>query len=262
MLRNTVVVVISLATALAASAGILQKPGGNYPGGAATAVSGGVTVTAYNATYATSNQAAGLVDALQQQSFTWTVAANLTGNFRLDQNTAWAVSEPAQVFYGYNFAANPINGNGGNAFAVGYVPGAGDPTAANARWLQVIRTNVPLAWGVTHGTTILGDPGFTWYIDNGWGTNPNTDPFYGADDNVNGTGYAANGQGLIDSPSRTIGAGQYWEAWAFISTRSGNDITIYDGVHWGWEMTAVPAPAGIAAFVVAGGLAARRRRRA
>lgn len=246
-----------------ANAGMLLKPGGNWPGGGQFAMTGNVKVESYAPSYATTSNAAGLSDALQEQTFQWDFQGSTAGNFRLDQNTAWAINEPAQNFYGYNFPAANRPGTVGNAFAVGYVPGAGDPAAADARWLQVIRTNSPLQWGIDRGTSISGDDGYTWYIDNGWGAQPvpPTDPFYGADDNVNNTGYAANGQGLIDSPSRGAQAGIVWEAWAFISTRNAaGDLTIYDGVHWGWETSAVPAPGSLALMGVGGLLAHRRRR--
>ncbi|MFA6044256.1 MAG: hypothetical protein WC718_04680 [Phycisphaerales bacterium] len=245
-----------------ANAGMLLKPGGNWPGGSEFAMTGNVKVRSYAPNYATTAGAAGLSEALQQQTFQWDFQGSTTGNFRLDQNTAWAVNEPAQNFYGYNFPAANRPDTVGNAFAVGYIPGAGDPAIANVRWLQVIRTNTPLQWGIDRGTSISGDDGFTWYIDNGWSGQPvpPTDPFYGADDNNNATGYAANGRGLIDSPSRDAQAGIVWEAWAFASTRANGSITIYDGVHWGWETTAVPTPGSLALMGVGSVLAFRRKR--
>jgi hypothetical protein len=264
MKQATLIVAVCGLFVSAAQAGVLQKPNGEFPGGGEFATANNVRVRAFRATYASCGDPAGLTDALTAQNFNWTLGARLTGDFRLDQNTAWAENEPAQNFYGFNFAARNRPGMGGNAFAVGYVPGANDPAAADARWLQVIRTNSPLDWGLTHGVGLLADPGYTWYIDNGWPgqTSPPNDPFYGADDNVNRTGYAANGQGLIDSPSRDLQGGVWWEAWAFISTRDARgNLTIYDGVHWGFEMTAVPTP-GSVALLAAGGLLAARRRRA
>jgi hypothetical protein len=261
-MRRFIALVASLSMPVAALAGTLLKPNGDFPGGVQQVDSGNARVSVYAASYVPNTAPEGLVEALQQQSFTWSFTSTLTGNFRLDQNTAWANTDPAQVFYGYNFPAAAAAGLGGDSFCVGYVPGAGDPTAANARWLQVIRTNDPLGWGVTHGVELAGDPGYTWYIDNGWGGQPSppTDPFYGADDNVNATGYAANGQGLIDAPSRDLVAFKSWEAWSFISTRSGNDITIFDGVHWGFQITSIPGPGVLAALAMAGVVAGRRRR--
>ena len=263
MNRATTIVLVCGLFAATAEAGVLLKPNGDFPGGGEFATARGVRVRAFQATYVNCGDPAGLMSALQAQNFNWTTGANLTGDFRLDQNTAWAENEPAQNFYGYNFPAANRPGVGGCAFAVGYVPGRGDPLPANARWLQVIRTNDPLGWGVNHGVGLLNDVGYTWYIDNGWAGQPSppNDPFYGADDNVNRTGYAANGQGLIDSPSRGLRGGIWWEAWAFISTRDARgNLTIYDGVHWGFEMTAVPTPGTLALMAMGGIVAARRRR--
>jgi hypothetical protein len=262
-MRRFIALIVSVSAPVGALAGTLLTPNGNFPGGTQQVDSGNARVSVFAPSYVANTAPEGLVDALQQQSFTWSFTRTLTGNFRVDQNTAWANTDPAQVFYGFNFGAEAHGGMGGDSFCVGYAPGAGDPVAADARWLQVIRTNDPLDWGVTHGVQLASDPGYTWYIDNGWGaqTTPPTDPFYGADDNDNNTGYGANGQGLIDSPRRPLQAFQSWEAWSFISTRSGNDITIYDGVHWGFQITSIPGPGVLAALGVAWILAARRRRR-
>ncbi|MBI1190585.1 MAG: hypothetical protein GC200_07920 [Tepidisphaera sp.] len=261
--RSLVALSLILSAGSAAHAGTLLKPGGNWPGGSEFAMTGNVKVRSYAPSSATTSDVAGFSAALQKQNFTQDPEGTgvLTGDLRLDQNTAWAINEPAQNFYGYNFPAANHPNTVGNAFAVGYVPMGNDPAAADARWLQVIRTNSPLAWGQTNGTQIPGDNGFTWYIDNGWtGNTAGADPFYGADDNTNNTGYAANGQGLIDSPSRPAAGGIVWEAWAFISTRSNGALTIYDGVHWGWETTVVPAPGSLALASLGGILALRRRR--
>ncbi|MEK6700769.1 MAG: hypothetical protein AABZ53_00770 [Planctomycetota bacterium] len=262
-MRASAMVVAALACAGSASASVLLKPNGNFTGGGQFADRAGVRFRAFNAEYVNSGAPAGLTEALRAQNFNWTTGANLSGDFRLDQNQSWVVTDPAQNFYGYNFAAANRGELGGNAFAVGYVPGRDDPVAADARWLQVIRTNDPLGWGVTHGIGLVADVGMTWYIDNGWRNQPEppTDPFYGANDNVNNTGYAANGLGLIDSPSRDIRAGIWWEAWAFIATRDARgDLTVYDGVHWGFETFAVPSP-GSLAMVLLGGIVCGRRRR-
>jgi MYXO-CTERM domain-containing protein len=220
------------------------------------------------ASYVQAGNAAGLHVALSAQGYgsDWEIfTPSLRGDFRLDQYGAWTENEPAHNQYGFNWAAEANAGRGGADIALGYVPGAGDPAVADARWLQIIRTNRPLAWGRDNGATLSGDAGFTWYVDNGY-TVPGgmtRDIFYGMDDNVNSTGYAANGRGLIDTPSRTLADGVVWEAWAFLATwdRDGKAITIYDGVHWGFTMTAVPTPGAIALMGLGGLLAARRRAR-
>lgn len=265
--KMCVVSVVVLAGGVA-NAGMLQKPNGNWPGGNQYANAGNnVWVRSYAPSLANANDAPGFSAALQRQNFRQDAEGTgvLSGSFTLDQNTAWATNEPAQHFYGYTGgafdAANRPN-TLGNAFALSYTPAGNDPLRENARWLQVIRTNDPLAWGRANGTAIPGDNGFTWYIDNGWpGSTPGTDPFYGADDNLNNTGYAANGRGLIDSPSRAFQTGIIWEAWAFISTRdSSGNLTVYDGVHWGFETSAVPTPGSLALLGVGSLLAFRRKR--
>lgn len=257
----------SISASTPASAGTLLKPNGEFPGLAETSTSRGVTVRAMRASYVQAGNAPGLHVALSAQGYgsEWEIfTPSLTGDFRLDQYGAWTNTEPAHNHYGFNWAAEPARGLGGADIALGYVPGRGDPAAADARWLQIIRTNTPLAWGRNNGAALAGDPGFTWYVDNGY-TVPGgmtRDIFYGMDDNVNNTGYAANGRGLIDTPSRGLADGVRWEAWAFLATwdRDGKAITIYDGVHWGFEMTAVPTP-GTTALMTLGGLLAVRRRR-
>lgn len=260
---------LALAGSAVAARGEFVMPNGAFTGGGQFAESGGVRVTAFRPEGAAAGSPRGFSGALEAQGISrrqgWTLDfSTLNGQLRLDQNEAWAVREPAQNFYGYTFPAANRAGKGGDAFALGYQQDDGDPEAFQVRWLQVIRTNSPLDWGTTHGVGLVGDAGMTWYVDNGWEgqASPPNDPFYGADDNVNGTGYAANGRGFIDSPSRNLAAGVWWEAWVFVATAdlANKQMTVYDGVHWGFRMDAVPTP-GTAALLVLGGITAYRRRR-
>jgi hypothetical protein len=267
--RLTLCVVLLLLLTLsdaAQAANQLLKPNGEFPGGQGTATFGGFTVRAFRTAYARPNEPAGLTQALERQDFRYGASGIFDGDFQLDQYGAWVNNEPAQNFYGFNFPAQPRPGSGGGHVAVGYIPGQRGPAHADARWLQVIRTNRPAGWGQTWGANLAGDPGFTWYIDNGWPGNAPppggfpADPFYGADDNDPNTGYAAVGRGLIDASSRTLEVGVRWEAWAFIAVRidGGRSLRIYDGVYWGWEI--IPAPGTMGLLACAGLVALRRRR--
>jgi hypothetical protein len=250
----------------AASAGELLKPNGEYPGLSETVTSRGITVRALRTSYVQAGNADGLHIALGAQGYgsDWEIfTPSLRGDFRLDQYGAWAENEPPHRQYGYNWGVDPNPGRGGADIALAYLPGEGDPVLADARWLQIIRTNRPLGWGVNNGATLSGDPGFTWYVDNGYEVpaGRQRDIFYGMDDNTNSTGYAGNGHGIIDTPARNLEEGVRWEAWAFLATwdREGKAITIYDGVHWGFEM--IPTPGTVTLLAFSGILAGKRRRR-
>jgi|GEM_PF-4537020 len=262
-------VVLAMATVAGHAQADFRTPNGHFTGGGQFAVADGVRVTAFRPEGVAAGQTRGFAAALEAQRFSrgngWDIQyRTLNGGLVLDQNEAWAVDEPAQNYYGYNFAAGRRAGLGGCAFALGYAQDDGDPEASDIRWLQVIRTNSPLNWGITRGVGLLGDVGMTWYVDNGWTGQPNppSDPFYGADDNVNGTGYAANSRGIIDSPSRGLADGVWWEAWVFAATGdlANKRLTIYDGVHWGFRMDTVPTPGTLVMLVASGLVAARRRR--
>lgn len=247
-----------------------RTPNGDFTGGGQFAQANSVRVTAFRPESVASDAGPrGLAPALEAQGIHarngWNIRYRaLNGGLRLDQNDAWAVNEPAQNFYGYSFDAARRNGLGGCAFALGYDQDDGDPESGDIRWLQVIRTNSALNWGNTHGVGLVGDVGMTWYIDNGWNgqSNPPADPFYGADDDVDSTGYAANSRGFIDSPSRDLANGVWWEAWVFAATAdlATKQLTIFDGVHWGFRMDTVPTPGSMALMAASGLLAARRRR--
>ena len=261
---SMVVTVCGLASPVV-QAGVLLKPNGEFPGIGETSTSRGVTVRALRTSYVQAGNADGLHIALSAQGYgsDWEIfTPSLNGDFRLDQYGAWTENEPPHNQYGFNWGLDPNPRRGGADIALAYLPKDGDPVLADARWLQIIRTNTPLGWGRDNGAVLSGDPGFTWYVDNGYevpagGTR---DIFYGMDDNVNNTGYAGNGRGIIDTPSRDLVNGVRWEAWAFLATwdKEGKAITIYDGVHWGFEM--VPAP-GTVALLAMGGIVATKRRR-
>jgi hypothetical protein len=186
-----------------------------------------------------------LISALTAQNFVGPVwqfsfaANNLTGNINLDRYEAWADSTPGFTEGGVTSTGNDTGGTGGGAnIGLNYLPAGTDPTE-NVHWIQVIRTNAPSAFGIAHGTTMPGDPGFTYYIDDGYLPSGNVppDPFYDS-------GYAADSRNFIDQPSRNYFPGAIWNAEAFLDTDaiSGGDHidTIYNGVYWGFST--VPEP--------------------
>jgi hypothetical protein len=185
-----------------------------------------------------------LMSALSAQIFVGPVwqfkfaAANLTGDIKLDKYEAWADSTPGFKEGGVTNTANDTGGTGGGAnIGLNYIPKGTDPTD-NVHWVQVIRTNDPSDFGKANGTTMAGDPGFTYYIDDGYkGTVP-ANPFYDS-------GYAADSRNFIDNPSRDYSPGAIWNAEVFLVTDAvagGDHIdTVYNGVYWGFA-TSVPEP--------------------
>jgi len=186
-----------------------------------------------------------------------------SGSFDVAENFAWVDMQPAVNAGPWAVAAADRTGAGGINFGFEYERAAGDPAVANIGFVQLIRTNTPLDHGVTWGYTDAGDPGFTYYIDNGYiGDNAPDNPFYGSDDNDPATGYAGIGQFLLDAPGRLLtDAYVEWEAQTYLATwdRANKDITLFNGIQWGFTIT-VPTPGGIA-FLALGGVTAARRRR-
>jgi hypothetical protein len=91
-------------------------------------------------------------------------------------------------------------------------------------------------------------------------------PYYG---NLSAFAYA-NGVGILDGPARPLDAatlGLDWEAQAFLTTESDtvngvvttHNVTVYDGVWWGF--TEVPEPGSGTLFAVSAALALLARRR-
>jgi len=242
----------------------LMVPNGN-PTGAATA--GPVSLNPSPATYVV-DDGTWLLPALAAQGISaangWTINfAPLAGSITLQTYEAWTGTEPAENCGPFNDPAVQRPGAGGANICLTYQPQGEDPSGSIVRWLQVIRTNSPTAFGVTNGANAGG--GFTLYIDNGWSgqSNPPTDPFYGADDDDTSTGFHGNSVAFSDAPFRGIAPGIDWQAQAFVAigSLSAKQLTIFDGVQWGF--TIVPEP-GTFLLVAMGGLllgAGRRARR-
>lgn len=264
------VIVVACAGTLS-SAGGFTKPNGEFPGGPQTAGPSADPNKLYSTVKRTSAVAA--ADFVPTDAFTqsmlaqgfgpstdpskaWTITTGtLTGTLNLDENYAWVDTEPAVNRYGFNLGAVNRSGAGGAQMAVGYTPGNGDPARDSVHWIQIIRTNDPTSFGTANGVGLLGDVGFTYYVDNGANAgNARVTPFYDA-------GGAANGQGFIDSPFRYT-PNVVWDAWCFLATGdiASRTLKIYDGWSWGFTTSTVPAPSTLMALALLGVGAMRRRR--
>jgi hypothetical protein len=190
--------------------------------------------------------------------------ATLQGSFTLSTYAAWASNAPALTLGANTFPAFTDPTGGGAAFLLNYNPVGTDPTN-NLNWMQVIHNNQPSPRGVSYGTNIGG--GYTVYMDNAAnGAGVGVDPYYGWL-----TGFQTaprsgptNSLGFLDETDFTLSAfvGIDWEAQAFLSTESDvtngavvtHNVTVYDGVWWGFSISAVPEPAALAVACTGGAL--------
>ena len=199
-------------------------------------------------------------------------------------------AKPTITQGGFNQTGYAVQGYGGAGIALGYSPTAaaitaGDPNPATTKlnWIQVVGTNTPNAFatGNAHGFSVGG--GLTASLDNGYlgyfstprtanGPLPNN-PFYGGLNNGARAG-AANASTFIDRPSRALPTSLNnpvnWQAQVFLASWSpnvapgnsnsnnaaaviagGGTITVYDGVWWGFQLTAVPEPSTYALMISA-----------
>ena len=200
------------------------------------------------ANYRTRGNCPWLLPALNAQGFN---AANgwainffaLTGGLELDTYLPWVDTAPAITQGAFNFGADPNPGYGGDELGLAYKPQGRDPAGNGVHWIQVIRTNDPSSFGSANGVSPPGDPGFTYYIDDGWTgqTNPPTNPFYDG-------GYTADSTDFLDIPFRALLTGDNWQAQVFIATEPNNKtLDIYDGVWWGFT-NPTPEPGTLLLF--------------
>jgi len=147
----------------------------------------------------------------------FTYAAGLGGTLNINQYKATTTADD----------------NGGGLLEVTYTRAANDPTIANLHWIQMVVTNRPLGGGPTTG-----------YID----PRPNDDtlPFYwtlaedanAADGNKTATTYH-----FFDNSSRNAMTDPdliTWRGELMLASWDGNDpgnVTVYDGIRWGWDLT-------------------------
>jgi hypothetical protein len=201
-------------------------------------------------------------------------AATLQGTLTLNSYSAWVNNAPAiTIGSGASAITAPAQaaaGYGGAAFGITYNPVGTDPTTG-INWIQVIAATIPSGRGTTYGTVSGPLP---LYLDNATVAGPPVNPYYGF---LSDFAYA-NNTGFLDEPSFQLGTGlgaqgQDWEAQAFLSTETdtyttnganvveNHNVTIYDGVWWGFDI--VPEPGSVTLCVVGAGtglaLLARRR---
>jgi hypothetical protein len=271
------VILAAIGAVAAPARGGLLIPHGNPTGGptAGPAKNGGTTtLTPSPALYMPKGSCPWLLPALAAQGFSaangWTInLIAMQGNLQLDAYYPWVDKEPAIDYGAFKDKAHPRLNWGGDVLELKYDPKGTDPKGNDVRWIQVIRTNDPSAFGTKYG---LNSGGYTYYIDDGWSkqTKPPSDPFYGANDVNPKTGYWADGKHFVDEPYRLLRNGINWQAQVFIA--SGNlakkQLNIYDGVWWGFQNAAPvkPAPepstlilAGTGGFVLIGVWWRRRR---
>ena len=260
----------SLAAAPLTAAGSMIAPNGNPTGGpTATGPNGSSTLDPSPAGYIASSASSWLIPALNAQGFNaangWAIFTGLplAGQITLQTYQPWVENMPAVSCGSFTDAVTPNAGAGGADICLTYSPSGNDPSGTEVRWLQVIRTNDPSAFGTTNGFNEGG--GYYQYIDNGWTgqSNPPSDPFYGANDTNDATGYWGNATAFVDQPARAFQFGLDWDAQVFIATGNfaAKQIRIFDGVTWGFTLAPEPDTASLIAFGAVMIAIARRARR-
>jgi hypothetical protein len=180
-------------------------------------------------------------------------AANITfstiqGTIQLTQYAAWVDRAPQVRAGAITQPAENDPGLGGAVIGLHYTPAprSTDPAAADVHWIQVVRTNAPLAAEQRYGSNRGG--GIYYFIDDltdNQNTAP-TNPFY---DNV----HSAEGPDFIDNPARGFVRGLdgneiTFQAQVFLATGTiaanprDTTLRIYDGVWWGFHNSIVPSP--------------------
>jgi hypothetical protein len=122
-------------------------------------------------------------------------------------------------------------------FDVEYVPGVGDPTA-NVHWIQVVTNNHNVTNNPGHGNPEN-------VVDNPFSPGGRA-PYY--DD-----GGAADSRNFLDAPARNdANMTHHWIADLYLVTgpapTTPGQVTIYNGIRWGWENHPVPEPSTLVLF--------------
>jgi hypothetical protein len=165
-----------------------------------------------------------------------TAASDLNGTFRITQYDAYSPSTVAGIV--------------GANFNMDWIAGTGDPTGVEWHWIQRVYDN--------HGD---GGHGTNEDLIDATVTSALTDPgrlFYDWD-----VGFA-DGTHFEDGPSRGDEDAQHsWNAELFLASipnSTSKNVTIYNGVSWGWVNA--PEPSTIALMAVGLAVLGARRRRA
>ena len=198
-----------------------------------------------------------LVPALTAQKYDkangWNISYKaLEGSLKLTDYIAWADDQPTVKLGKEEAGGGKQKGRGGAGFTMLYESKGKDPNpkTETIRWVQAINSNMPSERGKKYGEKL---PDGTYvYLDNQKNADGSGgDPYYGW---LSGFAFA-NGLGFLDLTSFPLEpfVGLDWEAQAFMATESTrmvdgklvHDLTIYDGVWWGFQVTAVPEPSAV-----------------
>jgi hypothetical protein len=284
MRRSLLGILALLSLAAPSGAGVLT-PNGNPVGGPGSAMTADkfytVSLTPNPALYVEQGNCPWLMPALKAQGYTaannWNISlapAPLLGGFNLDQYFAWADSFTSKKQGPFGPFSDKAPGSGGAVIGLTYKPvttdvpqgSAPDPTGAGLHWVQVIRANDADATQKKYGADAGG--GFTMFLDNGWKGNTlaldgSGSPFYDGDYATPPAkgGFTANASVLYDDPSSKLFPGLDVEFQSFISVEKDtkndagktiHNLTIYDGVWWGF--TAVPEPGSVVLIAFGAGI--------
>jgi hypothetical protein len=185
-------------------------------------------ITTLNPVYATSITRGGTLGfqaTLQTYFPNWTI------------NTA--PNDLAGIFDIQRYAAQGTPTRVGAELILEYIPGAGDPTPLGntLHWIQRVFDNHNLTNNPGHGN-------YENVIDSGA-----NDPYYDTVGNANET-YFSDFPGRIDAANNHT-----WFAELYlVEENSPQNITIYNGIQWGWNNNVQPVPEPLTMFGAAAAL--------
>jgi hypothetical protein len=139
-----------------------------------------------------------------------------------------AVNDLAGSFEVRTYAAQGTPARVGAELQLEYIPDGNDPTPLgnSLHWIQRVFNNHSAASNLHNDYALIIDiaPGVI-------------NPFYD-------TGYAANERMFYDFPGRPdAGNNHFWSAELYlVEENSPQNVTIYNGIQWGWNNEVVPEP--------------------
>ncbi len=170
---------------------------------------------------------------LTAANYTWRVTNSFAvqGTIRLDHYSAWVETTPAITAGGLSINASPRPGAGGAALDLHYEPS--NRGAANVRWIQLVRTNVPHPNAATWHNPAEPDE-MVWYVD----SVGDPEPFYDSG------GGLANQSDFIDASARSYSDHSIWRGYLFLSTSDPvtQTISIANAAYWGFDDPVMPVP--------------------